>query len=192
LACAALLPDRCLAAASIAGVAPRDVEDLDWLAGMGPENIEECTLAVRGEPALTPFLEAQAVGMRTVNGTDLVAALGGLLPAIDKQVLTGEVADMISAECRRAFESGIAGWRDDDLAFSRDWGIDLGAIRVPVSVWQGGQDLMVPFAHGEWLAAHIAGASAHLFADHGHISLAIAHVPAVFADLAERAITGGT
>ncbi len=41
LACAALLPDRCEAAASLAGVAPFDAEGLHFLAGMGPENVEE-------------------------------------------------------------------------------------------------------------------------------------------------------
>ena len=48
LACAALLPGRCLAAASVACVGPYGVEGLDFLAGMGPENVEEFTLAVRG------------------------------------------------------------------------------------------------------------------------------------------------
>ena len=33
LACAALLPDRCVAAATIAGVGAADAPDLDWLAG---------------------------------------------------------------------------------------------------------------------------------------------------------------
>src|SRR5580658_3573538 len=41
LACAALLPGRCLAAATMAGVAPYQAEGLDWLAGMGAENLEE-------------------------------------------------------------------------------------------------------------------------------------------------------
>ena len=41
LACAALLPDRCAAAACVAGVAPYPAEGLDWLAGMGRENVEE-------------------------------------------------------------------------------------------------------------------------------------------------------
>ena len=36
LACAALLPDRVIAAASIAGVAPSDADGLDFLAGMAP------------------------------------------------------------------------------------------------------------------------------------------------------------
>lgn len=45
----------------------------------------------------------------------------------------------------RGMSSGIAGWRDDDLAFTRDWGFDLAQIERPVAVWQGGQDRMVPF-----------------------------------------------
>jgi hypothetical protein len=29
------------------------------------------------------------------------------------------------------------GWIDDNLAFARDWGFQLGAIEVPVSLWFG-------------------------------------------------------
>jgi pimeloyl-ACP methyl ester carboxylesterase len=53
LACAALLPSRCKAAATIAGVAPYSAEGLDWLAGMGKENHEEFGVALRGEQPLT-------------------------------------------------------------------------------------------------------------------------------------------
>ena len=45
------------------------------------------------------------------------------------------------------------------------------AITVPVSVWQGAQDRMVPFSHGKWLAANIPGATVHLDDDQGHLSL---------------------
>ena len=74
--------------------------------------------------------------------------------------------------CRRALSTGIAGWRDDDLAFVAPWGFELSGITVPVSIWQGARDRMVPFAHGQWLAAHIPGARVHLYDDEGHISLA--------------------
>ncbi len=43
LACAALLPQRCRAAASLAGVAPYDAPGLDWFAGMAEENTRSTT-----------------------------------------------------------------------------------------------------------------------------------------------------
>src|SRR2546423_11071999 len=41
LACAAVLPDRCAAAVSLAGVAPYGVDWLGWMAGMASGNIKE-------------------------------------------------------------------------------------------------------------------------------------------------------
>src|SRR5262249_59603081 len=46
LACAAGLPGRCLAAASMAGVAPYRAEGLDWLHGMAGENVAEFSAAL--------------------------------------------------------------------------------------------------------------------------------------------------
>jgi pimeloyl-ACP methyl ester carboxylesterase len=169
LACAAALPGRCLAAASVAGVAPNGAEGLDWSAGMGPENIAEFKASVQGPAALTEYLDAEAASLGTVTGEQVAASLGGLISAVDKAALTGEFADYIAAGLRAAVSTGIAGWRDDDLAFVQDWGFALEGARV--TVWQGGRDLMVPFAHGQWLAAHIRGARAHLLPGDGHLTL---------------------
>ncbi len=126
LACAAALPGRCLAAASIAGVAPHAAKGLDWLAGMGPENIAEFGAAVRGEAALTAFLDQGAVMLSTLTGESVAKSLGGLVIGADQAVLTGEFADYVAAGLRASVNSGIAGWRDDDLAFVEDWGFSLG------------------------------------------------------------------
>ena len=174
LACAALLPGRCLAAASMAGVAPYHAEGLDWVAGMGAENVEEFGAALAGEDALTRFLEPATRELAAMTAADVVAGLGNLVSAADQAAVTGEFADYLAAAFRAAVACGVAGWRDDDLAFVADWGFtmaDVGA-GAPVAVWQGDQDMMVPYSHGQWLAAHIPGARAHLLPGEGHLTLA--------------------
>ena len=51
LAAAALLPDRVVAAAVVAGDAPFDAEGLDWFDGMGDLNTEERDVMQQGEEA---------------------------------------------------------------------------------------------------------------------------------------------
>jgi pimeloyl-ACP methyl ester carboxylesterase len=171
LACAALLPDRVLACATVAGAAPFDGEGLDWTAGMGEENRIEYSTAARDPGELLRWMEPQVAQLAQVRPDEIVAAMRSLISPVDEAHLTGEFADFLAASFHAAFRHGPWGWYDDDLAFTRPWGFDLGSIRVPVSVWQGPHDLMVPFAHGQWLAKHVAGASGRFPAEHGHISL---------------------
>jgi pimeloyl-ACP methyl ester carboxylesterase len=108
-----------------------------------------------------------------VTGAQVAAELGGLIDEVDESALTGDFAGVVADAFRRAVSAGIAGWRDDDRAFVRPWGFDLADLRVPVSVWQGAHDRMVPLAHGQWLAKAVPGAAAHLFDDEGHLSLVL-------------------
>jgi pimeloyl-ACP methyl ester carboxylesterase len=174
LACAALLPERVIAAATVAGVAPRLAEGLDWLDGMGQENLDEVAAAEAGEEQLLAFLEPATAELMSATGSELHAALGDLLSDADRSVLSGQFADYLADATHAGLEHGFYGWLDDDMAFMRDWGFELGEVSGPVTVWQGAQDRFVPFAHGEWLAAHVPGAQAQLLPEHGHLSLALA------------------
>lgn len=171
LACAALLSDRCRAAVSLAGVVPFDAEDIDWMAGMADENVEEFTTVLEGEAVLRPYLEAYAQHFSQVTTDDVAASLAGLVSDIDRAALTGELADVMARSLRLAAAQGVEGWIDDDLAFAKPWGFDPSAIEIPVAVWHGRHDRMVPFAHGEWLQGHIATVHSRLLEDEGHISL---------------------
>ena len=122
LACARLLTGRCLAAATLAGVAPYSAHGLDWLAGMAEDNVREFGAALAGERDLTAMLEAAAPQLRNITGDQLAAAIGDLASASDMEALQGALADWVVATFRAGLEQGIAGWRDDDLAFVRDWG----------------------------------------------------------------------
>ncbi len=171
LACSALLEERCAAASTIAGVAPYGVDGLDFLAGMAEENVEEFGAALQGEDTLVGFLSAFGAAFKNVQATDIVEAFGGLLPDVDKEHMTPEFAEYLARSIREGLAAGIDGWRDDDLAFTRDWGFSLSDVGR-VAVWQGSEDKMVPFAHGRWLARAIPHAEANLLDGEGHLSIA--------------------
>ena len=171
LACAALLPDRILSAAALAPVAPYTAEGLDWFAGMGEDNLDEFAAAEEGEEPLGAYLSAAREGMLAAGAEGMAEEMASLLPAADLAVLTGDVLEFMYAWITTGLRTGYDGWLDDDLAFAAPWGFDLSAITVPVLLMQGRQDLMVPYAHAEWLIRRIPGVEARLSEDHGHLSL---------------------
>jgi len=135
---------------------------------------------------LGTWLATEGAAFAQVTGPQLSDALGDLVDEVDRRALTPEVADEVAAEIREGLAPGLDGWLDDDLAFVRSWGFDLGAIRVPVTVWQGGQDRMVPQSHGRWLAANVPGATVRFDDAHGHISLLTEGYGEVLDDLLGR------
>lgn len=173
LATGAKLPERVAGVLCIAGVAPYGVDGLDFLAGMGEQNIDEFTAALEGEEPLRRFAEAELDDLRDPTPEQVIAAMSTLLPDVDRAVLTDEFGEDMAAGIREAFRVGPDGWIDDDLAFTANWGFGLDDIAVPVFLWQGGEDLMVPAAHGEWLAGHIPGVTAHLEGGEGHLSVGV-------------------
>jgi pimeloyl-ACP methyl ester carboxylesterase len=171
LACAAVLPDRCRAAASLAGLAPIDAAGLDWMAGMGPGNVADFTAALQGPEAYAAFQERFFIPMTSAGAADVAAGLGQLLTPTDEVTSTGDLAQWLAETMHRAGAQGVIGVRDDGLALAAPWGFDVRSIGVPTAIWAGGQDVTVPYAHGRWLAAQVPGAVAHLVDDAGHITM---------------------
>ncbi|MEP9381767.1 alpha/beta hydrolase [Nocardioides sp. KR10-350] len=169
LATGALLPDRVAAVIVVCGVRPYGPGFLD---GMGEDNHVEFGLALEGEEALTPYLLEERKGISTADPETVVATMSSLLPPPDRAVLTGELGADLLANLAGGVEE-IYGWLDDDLAFIKPWGFELEDIRVPVSFWQGSEDLMVPQSHMPWQAERVPGSVMHLQPGEGHISLQV-------------------
>lgn len=168
----------------IAGVAPYDAPGLDWMAGMGADNIAEFSAALGGEAELESFLQGVREQLTDITADEVAASLDTLLSDVDRAAVTGEYAEDLAARFREAVRMSVAGWLDDDLAFMRPWGFSLDEISVPVMIWQGSDDLMVPFAHGQWLARQLPAASAHLVNGEGHVSIELGGIDRMLDELA--------
>lgn len=181
LALAALLPERIRSATSLAGVAPyaETLGTLDFLAGMGEDNIHEFGAAIEGEGPVREFLAPFVPALRVVTPAGIVEELASLLPEVDRAYCTDEHGGELALAFREALVVSEDGWVDDDLAFVQPWGFDLASIGVPVHVWQGSADLMVPFAHGRWLASAVPGAVVHLLEGEGHLSIGVGQAEAI-------------
>jgi pimeloyl-ACP methyl ester carboxylesterase len=156
---------------TLAGVAAFGVDDLDFLAGMGPENEVEFGEALKGEAAISAWMDVNAGAFKSATGEDIRAAFGGLIGKADTAALEGAYADEFATAMRKGLAVSFDGWIDDDIAFVQEWGFDLAAISVPVEIWQGDDDFMVPHAHSYWLEKHIPTAKLNFVPGHGHISL---------------------
>ncbi len=170
LAVAALLGDRVIRAACIAGVAPFDALGDEFFAGMDPENVKEWGWAVQGEERLAAELPNADRLLREQVIYDPATALSGFdLAEADREVLgRADLAAVMREAVMEQTRNGIWGWADDALAFVTSWGFDPAAIAVPTLVWYGTQDVLTPPLHGEWIARTVPGAEARLN-DLGHL-----------------------
>jgi pimeloyl-ACP methyl ester carboxylesterase len=174
LACAALLADRVVRAVCAVGVAPfgsLGLEEAEWLAGMDEENVKEIRSALAGEDVLVPSLEELQTDAETRVGVDPSTILDDFdLSESDRaQLARPEVMQTVTEATLEQAVNGVGGWADDDLAFVKPWGFDVAAVSVPVLVRYGLTDVLVPPAHGEWLAANVPGCIVEAEASAGHL-----------------------
>ena len=172
LAVGARLADRVFGVHCVVGCAPYDAEGLEWFGGMDPENIKEFGWALEGEERLIAELTSEHAKVEARVAEDPTKVLEGFeLSDADAAVLADPrvqklVRESVAEECRL----GVGGWVDDDLAFISPWGFDVSELRVPVEVRYGATDVLVPAAHGDWLAEHVPGATVRKDTEKGHMA----------------------
>jgi pimeloyl-ACP methyl ester carboxylesterase len=173
LAVAARLGDRVVRARCNVGVAPYDAEGLDFFAGMDPNNVEEFGWALEGEERLVQETQRllQEMGDRMAVDATKFLPDDWELDDSDRAVMARpEIAAQNKKISEELVAHGLWGWVDDDIAFTKPWGFELEEIAVPVRVCYGIKDVLVPAAHGEWLARHVPGAEAEVHGDSGHLT----------------------
>jgi pimeloyl-ACP methyl ester carboxylesterase len=138
-------------------------------------DIAEFNAALQGEEELQKFCAAVRTEMLKGGVGDMIEAMSSLLPDVDKEAMTknAEVGQYLVDSIHEGLKAGSDGWVDDDLSMIDPWGFELSEIKVPVILYQGTEDKMVPYAHGEWLAKHLPQEKLrkHLIQGQGHVSI---------------------
>lgn len=179
LACASLLPRRVTRAAVVVGAAPADDPEFDFLAGMAEINLKEFGAAQEGREAIEQELRPYVEAVRS-DPNAVLDQIASELPDFDREVLDRPLVRAVFRESLvESVRQGSDGWADDDLAFASSWGCRLEDIHIPVRLWQGELDVLVPRSHGEYLARKIPDAKFDLVPGAGHLLLD--HWPEVLA-----------
>jgi pimeloyl-ACP methyl ester carboxylesterase len=169
LAAAAGLSDRITRCAAVSSVAPLDAAGLDFFAGMSQGNLDEFDAALGGRDRLRAMLDPVA-GAAKDDVYALIASLRAEMPEADRVALDHPAVNRLMADSMaEGLRPGAAGWVDDDLAFCRPWGFDVGRVRVRLGVWHGTEDTLVPPSHAAWLCSVVPRAEGHLLVGAGHL-----------------------
>jgi pimeloyl-ACP methyl ester carboxylesterase len=167
LACAFALAERVALAGVLAGTGPPEMPGFDE--GMIGADRLALTLALRARPLARAFwggvrllAQHRPRAVMTSFARDLSGPDRGRMeePAVRRAVLDS---------LREALRPGAAGTVDDYVIEGRPWGFDPAEIRVPVRIWHGDGDGVVPLAHSRWLAERIPDAELNVIAGAGHL-----------------------
>nr|OQO28616.1 hypothetical protein B0A51_03333 [Rachicladosporium sp. CCFEE 5018] len=205
LACAARLKGV-KAALCVAGCAPYGKDDLDSggprsrqcvlrcqcmrrIGSNSHPDIDEFNATLAGAPALRKLLDSQRPGLLAADAAGLVQEMASILPEVDKKALLSDatLGQGVVEGIHEGLKHSTDGWFDDDMELMKPWGFEVEEVNVPTAVWQGSEDQMVPFAHGEWIVKHLPAqwCKAHLLQGEGHISVFIEHVGTMVEELLE-------
>lgn len=168
-ACAYKLAGRIVSAGLVCGLAPRAASC--GLFGMSPVNQFGLRLSSTAPWLLKPaFLPLTAL-LRHLPQLVLAILCYRAVPPDRSALNRGEIRRMLLRTFREAMRSGCSGAVEDLHIYGRPWGFSPREIIVPVYIWHGEKDRIVPPAMGRWMAANIPGSHAAFCPHEGHFSL---------------------
>jgi pimeloyl-ACP methyl ester carboxylesterase len=157
LAVAWALKDRVTAAAIVAGLGPIDRPGA--LEGMSEENVAEYTIARTEPEKLGRFLSRRRTApAMPEEELATLSRIPGLL-------------DMLIENHGEMTRQGHAGTIGDHLAVTAPWGFRLDEVAVPLHLWHGDRDTLVPIHHAEHVAASVPRAVLHRCPGEAHFDM---------------------
>jgi pimeloyl-ACP methyl ester carboxylesterase len=181
LACAASLPDRLARVALVCPLGPLDVAD--GKAGMLAQDRMLLTLAAHAAPLARGVVRMLAHWMRRDVDRYLKFMMAGMTsPDRDLFADPGYRA-IVLASTAEALRQGGRGAAWELTLIARRWDFAPQDVRMPVSLWQGLADQILPAHMARRLAAALPQCDARYFPEEGHLSLVARKIGEVLTEL---------
>jgi len=168
-ACAWKLPGRVVAAALISANAP--IQAPEVAQAMASQD-RLLYLLARYTPWLLRLLLGNIAQNARKDPKSVLSLFSELCKADQALLAASGGLDWLSEMVLGAFQQGTRGVAWDWKLEALPWGFPLEQITIPVHVWHGESDTLVPLANGKYLAQAIPGCQAHFVPGEGHMSLA--------------------
>jgi len=171
-ACAWKIPQRITAAAIISGTCPYDLPG-------AKETLSRRDTQLYGLADKAPWLLRLMLWKVARDARKNFSSVFSLFTEVsepDKVALSQpDVQRMFGEVVVGAFERGTRGVALDWKLEARPWGFPLREIRMPVHIWHGEQDELLPIRQGQIMSNALPNARAKFFPNEGHISLFVNH-----------------
>jgi pimeloyl-ACP methyl ester carboxylesterase len=177
LACAWKIPEKLSAVTVVGGLAPLDQPEtlraMHWDARLAFELARRSYILLWLAYGVTM---GGAIRMLPSVGYQWQRLSGS---AADRAALARErVKRIMLAALRESVRQGVRGPLWDVVLYAQAWGFRLEDIGIPVTLWHGMADRLVPLAHARVVASALPHARLHVV-EGGHFSLPVDHTEAI-------------
>jgi pimeloyl-ACP methyl ester carboxylesterase len=166
-ACGYAIPERITAGAMVASAVPFEVAG-----NRRGLNLADRLLLAMSER--TPWAASRALRLAIgrPSASTLERSIARSLGPADREALRrAGPPEAAVAFMKESLRSGTLGVIRDYRVFGDPWGFRLEDVRIPIHIWQGGEDTVNPPGDPVLLAEHLADAQLSIVPGEGHVSL---------------------
>jgi len=107
---------------------------------------------------------------------------------VDGQLLLEpKIRQLIELDIREAFRQGPIGAAHEMRLYTRPWGFKLEDLKIPITIWHGDSDTIVPLEHSNYLHSHLPNSQLTIVPGEAHFSLPIRRTDTILQSLLDMA-----
>ena len=169
--CACKIPQRLISAGIVCGLGPINpacaIDSMLWINRLGLRIATHL-------PGLIKIIMQPVAYLLRHKASTVVSFLARRTETADRiELRKSDVKAIMTATFKESMRNGSAGAARDVILYARPWGFDLRDIRLPVYLWHGNTDKIVPVSMGTFMAEIIPNCRASFYEHEGHFSLLI-------------------